>query len=105
MVEAARDLHRPIFVFHVVNDDGVVVGGFKRTLEERVASGRRVRLAGKIENPLVAGRYFIDLFIRDYGRQGDLTVQGLRLTAFVVYGTAPAHGIVSLQADIEPVLQ
>ena len=92
VVEAARDLHRPIFVFHVVNDDGVVVGGFMRTLEERVASGRRVRLAGKIENPLVAGRYYLDLFIRDYGRQGDLTVQGLRLTTFVVYGTAPRTG-------------
>jgi len=64
-----------------------------------------VRLAGRIDNPLVPGRYFLDLFIRDFGEQGDLTVQGLRLTTFLVYGTAPPHGIVSLTADVEPVRQ
>ena len=32
-----------------------------------------------------------------------MTVQGLRLIHFVVYGTAPRHGLVSLQTDIEPV--
>jgi ABC-type polysaccharide/polyol phosphate transport system ATPase subunit len=105
VVEAARELDRPIFVFHVVNADGVVVGGFMRSLDERVGAGRRVRLAGRIENRLVPGRYFLDLFIREYGREGSLTVQGLRLFGFVVYGTAPPHGIVSLDADVEPVLE
>ena len=32
-------------------------------------------------------------------------MQGLRLLDFVVYGTAPAHGIVSVEADVEPVLE
>jgi ABC-type polysaccharide/polyol phosphate transport system ATPase subunit len=105
VVEAARALQRPIFVFHVVNADGVVVGGFDRTLDARVDAGERVRLAGRIDNPLVPGRYYLDLFIRDPGHAGDLTVQGLRLTTFVVYGTAPPHGIVSLQADVEPTRQ
>ena len=102
VVEAARAMRRPTFVFHVVNADGVVVGGFDRTLDESAEVGTRVRLAGRIENPLVPGRYFLDLFIRDYGETGDLTVQGLRLTTFLVYGTAPPHGIVSLTADVEP---
>jgi ABC-type polysaccharide/polyol phosphate transport system ATPase subunit len=105
VVEAARQLRRPIFVFHVVNDDGVVVGGFTRTLDERVEAGDRVRLAGRIDNPLVPGRYYLDLFIRDYDDAGALTVQGLRLSTFVVFGTAPPHGIVSLRADVEPTLQ
>ena len=105
VVEAARSMQRPVFVFHVVNADGVVVGGFDRTLEEPVVPGQRVRLAGRIENPLVAGRYYLDLFIRDYGDTGGLTVQGLRLTTFLVYGTAPPHGIVSLRADVEPMVQ
>jgi len=105
VVEAARAMRRPIFLFHVVNADGVVVGGFDRTLDERVEAGAQVRLAGRIDNPLVPGRYFLDLFIRDFGEQGDLTVQGLRLTTFLVYGTAPPHGIVSLTADVEPVRQ
>jgi ABC-2 type transport system ATP-binding protein len=105
VVEAARAMRRPIFLLHVVNADGVVVGGFDRTLDERVEAGAQVRLAGRIDNPLVPGRYFLDLFIRDFGEQGDLTVQGLRLTTFLVYGTAPPHGIVSLTADVEPVRQ
>jgi ABC-2 type transport system ATP-binding protein len=105
VVEAARALERPVFVFHVVNADGVVVCGFTRTLDDHVEAGRRVRLAGRIENRLVAGRYFLDLFIREYGRQGGMTVQGLRLLSFVVYGTAPPHGLVSLHADVEPVLE
>ncbi len=104
-VEAARALDRPIFVFHVVNADGVVVGGFTRTLDERVEAGQHVRLSGRVENRLVAGRYFLDLYIREYGREGGLTVQGLRLLSFVVYGTAPPHGLVSLHADVEPVLE
>ena len=105
VVEAARELARPVFVFHVVNADGVVVSGFNRTLDERVDAGARVRLAGRIENRLVPGRYFLDLFIREYGREGSLTVQGLRLLGFVVYGTAPKHGIVTLEADVEPVVE
>jgi ABC-type polysaccharide/polyol phosphate transport system ATPase subunit len=105
VVEAARAMQQPVFVFHVVNADGVVVGGFTRTLDERVTTGQRVRLDGQIENPLVPGRYFLDIFIRDHGAAGDLTVQGLRLMSFVVYGTAPPHGIVSLEADVEPVLE
>jgi Wzt-like putative exopolysaccharide export protein len=105
VVEAARAMRRPVFLFHVVNADGVVVGGFDRTLDEQIEAGTQVRLAGRIDNPLVPGRYFLDLFIRDYGEGGDLTVQGLRLTSFLVYGTAPPHGIVSLAADIEPMRQ
>ncbi len=105
VVEAARELRRPIFVFHLVNEDGIVVGAFDRTLDEQVAAGQRIRLAGRVENQLVAGRYFLDLFIRDYGDAGGLTVQGLRLTSFGVFGTVQAHGIVALRADVEPVLE
>ena len=36
---------------------------------------------------------------------GGMTVQGLRLLHFVVYGTAPPHGMVSVRADVEPVLE
>ena len=32
-------------------------------------------------------------------------VQALRLIQFLVYGTAPKHGIVQLQTDLEPVLE
>ena len=79
--------------------------GFTRTLDERVAPGRRVRLAGPVENPLVPGRYSLDVYIREDSDRGGMTVQGLRLLHFVVYGTAPPHGMVSVRADVEPVLE
>jgi len=104
-LEAARELVDPIFIFHVVNADGVVVFGFIRTLEERVAEGQRIRLAGEIENRLVPGRYYIDCWIRRDRETGDMGLQALRLVHLVVYGTAPRHGIVSLNTDVEPVAE
>ena len=50
--------------------DGVMVCGFTRRLEARVGGGRRVRLAGEIENRLVGGRYFLDCWIREDDRHG-----------------------------------
>jgi hypothetical protein len=32
-------------------------------------------------------------------------VQALRALQFVVYGTAPRHGVVSLDAELEPVIE
>ena len=105
VLEAARALERPSFIFHVRNEAGDVVFGFTRTLERHVAAGRRVRLAGPVENPLVPGRYSLDVYIREDRDQGGMTVQGLRLLHFLVFGAAPPHGVVSVRADVEPVLE
>jgi ABC-2 type transport system ATP-binding protein len=104
-IEAARDLLDPTFVFHVRNADGVVVFGFTRKLEGRVATGQRVRLGGEIENRLVPGGYSIELWIRQDRQTGDMALQSMRLAKFVVYGTAPRHGLVSLRAEVEPVIE
>jgi ABC-2 type transport system ATP-binding protein len=105
LMEAARELDKPVFVFHVVNDDGVLVFGFSRTLEEPAAAGRRIRRAGEIENRLVPGRYFLDCWIRRHRASGDMALQPLRLCSFLIFGTTPPHGVVSLRADVEPVLE
>ncbi len=104
-IEAARDLLDPIFVFHVRNADGVVVFGFTRKLEGRVSTGQRVRLGGEIENRLVPGSYSVELWIRQDRQTGDMALQSMRLAKFVVYGTAPRHGLVSLRAEVEPVIE
>ncbi len=104
-IEAAKELQDTTFVLHVVNDDHVVVFGQSRTLKGRLAPGQIVSLRGKIENPLVPGRYTIDCWIRRDRQKGDMTVQGIRLLSFVVYGTAPRHGLVMLESDIEPVAE
>ena len=104
VIEAARELIKPIFVVHVLNADHVVVFGFTRRLDERLAPGQRVRLSGEIENRLVPGRYAIDCWIRRDRGFGDMGVQGIRLIQFMVYGTAPRFGIVSLRTTVEPAL-
>jgi ABC-type polysaccharide/polyol phosphate transport system ATPase subunit len=105
VIEAARELVDPTFVLHVVNADHVVVFGLTRRLEGTLAAGQRVRLSGQLENPLVPGRYAIDCWIRRDRELGEMTVQALRLIQFLVYGTAPRHGVVSPDGDIEPVIE
>jgi ABC-type polysaccharide/polyol phosphate transport system ATPase subunit len=102
--EAAREIDRPTFVVQVLNADGLVVFGFARTLEERLAPGQRMRLAGEIENRLVPGRYHIDCWIRRDRERGDMAVQGIRLRDLVVYGTAPRSGIFSVRTDVMPTI-
>ena len=105
LFEAARDLREPIFVCHVVNEDGVVVCAFTRTLSHSVATGQRVRLTGEIENRLVPGRYYLDCWIRQDEHENTMALQALRVLRFVVYGTAPRHGVVQLHTDIEATLE
>ncbi len=102
VLEAARELDRPIFVLHVLDADGDIVLGIEHQLDERIAEGQRVHLGGEIENLLVPGRYSIDCWIRRDRESGDMVVQGLRVMHFVVYGTAPRHGLVSLPNTVMP---
>ncbi|GAC1440919.1 MAG: hypothetical protein NVSMB51_20800 [Solirubrobacteraceae bacterium] len=105
LLEARRELDRPIFVLHVVNAEGVIVFGLTRALEQRVGVGERIRLAGEIENNLVPGHYSVDCWIRRDGVGGDMALQSARLCDFVVYGTAPRHGIVTPRGDIVPTVE
>jgi ABC-2 type transport system ATP-binding protein len=108
VLEARRELAGPIFGIHFLNVDGAVVFGFNKDLTvgehqpDRLAAGQRVRISGKVENPLLPGRYFVHCWIfRQRHRSGAL--QHLRLFDFVVYGTKPGLGIVSVEADVEAV--
>lgn len=105
VIEATRDLARPSFLINVLNEDGQIVFGFLRRLDAPVPAGGRVRLDGAIDNQLVSGRYFLDCWVREEGESGPMAVQGLRLLQFVVFGTEPRHGMVSVQADVQPVLE
>jgi ABC-type polysaccharide/polyol phosphate transport system ATPase subunit len=109
-LEARQDLEAPIFGLHVVTADGTTVFGFNLTLTvpdgepDRIPAGRRVRLGGRIENPLVPGRYVIHGFIARNRTQGDLALHVVRLLDFVVYGTRPGPGSVSVRTDVEATL-
>jgi ABC-2 type transport system ATP-binding protein len=109
--EARHDLEGPVFGFHFVDADGDAVFGFNRTLEvgpgepDRLAAGRRVRIAGTIENPLLPGRYGISCMVSRNRTKGDLALHVIRLLEFVVYGTRPGPGRVSVRADVEAELE
>jgi Wzt C-terminal domain len=104
-VQAARELTEPILLFYVRNADGVVVFAVRRQLEQVVAAGERIRLNGEIENRLVPGSYQLECWIGQYYASGAAGVQPMRLLRFVVFGTGPKQGIVTVEADLDPVVE
>ena len=105
VLEAKRELVSPTFVLQAMNEPGVVVFSVTRTLEngaDRVAEGDQVRLAGRVENRLVPGRYAADCWVRR--QEGDgLAVHGIRLLEFVVEGAEQRDGVVSVDAELAAV--
>jgi ABC-2 type transport system ATP-binding protein len=106
--EARRDLEAPVFGFHFLNADGATVFGFNRPLDDdggRLEAGRRVRIAGRIDNVLLPGRYFVNCWISRNRAQGDLALHVVRLLDLVVYGTRPGPGDVAVRVDVEAALE
>jgi len=105
--EARHELEAPVFGFHFLDADGHTLFGFNRTVADaadRVPAGGRVRVAGRIENRLLPGRYFVNCWISRNRNQGDLALHVVRLLDFVVYGTRSGPGSVSVRADVEACL-
>jgi len=111
LAEARRDLTRPVFGFHVMTADGVRVFGFNHPLADDegqpdvVKAGQRIRLSSRVENPLLPGRYFATCWVARDRQTGDAALQVLRLVDFVVYGTRPGPGVVSVEAHVEAVTE
>jgi ABC-type polysaccharide/polyol phosphate transport system ATPase subunit len=105
--EARKELVSPVFGFHFLSKaDGATVFGFNRTLglredEDRIAAGRRIRVAGTVENRLLPGGYYVNCWISRNHNRNDLALHVVRLLDFVVYGTRPGPGAVSIEADVE----
>jgi ABC-2 type transport system ATP-binding protein len=102
LLEAQHHLPEPILVLNVMHEDGTAVAQLTRQVGAPLEPGQKVRLAGTLENPFVPGRYFLDLWVRQDGIAGGMSVQAMRVRSFLVYGAAPKHGLVALQADLEP---
>jgi ABC-type polysaccharide/polyol phosphate transport system ATPase subunit len=111
VVEAREELAKPVFALHVLSDDGSAIFGLEATPRgpggepvERIAAGGRVRIAGRIDNPLLPGRYLLQCFVyREGAARGAL--QAINLPGFVVFGTRPGPGIVSVRGDVEAVAE
>jgi ABC-type polysaccharide/polyol phosphate transport system ATPase subunit len=109
VVEARRELTGPVFGFHFMDVHGNTVFGVNQTVTggdpDRIRAGERVRITGRLENPLLPGRYFVNCWVCRNRNQGDVALQIMRLFDFVVYGTQPGPGTVSVQAEIEAVVE
>jgi hypothetical protein len=111
LVEAHRELVGPVFAFQLLNVDDVSVLGFGKALGDddadpaRVRTGQRVRIAAEIENPLVPGRYSISCSIARSRRQSDLALHDVRILDFLIQGSEPTPGMVSVRADVRATLE
>jgi ABC-2 type transport system ATP-binding protein len=111
IVEARHELQKPVFNFHVLNEDGLWVFGFGRTLciqgdgSERIVAGQRVRISGTVDNPLLPGRYAIDCWMSRDRDQGDQALHVMRLIDFYVFGIKGGTGSVFARADVEAVIE
>lgn len=109
--EARHDLIAPVFGFHFLTADGNHVFGLNKTLELEegepnvLRAGQRARIAGTLENPLLPGRYFVSAMISRNHHHGDLALHVLRLIDFVVYGTEPGAGAISVKEDIAAMVE
>jgi ABC-2 type transport system ATP-binding protein len=111
LVEARQPMSEPIFNFHCLNMDGDWVFAFSKEVGEgngmpgHVAPGERIRIVAEIENPLLPGRYAIECWISRSRAEGSMAIHILRLLDFFVYGTKPAPGNVTANAEVEAVLE
>ena len=106
LLEARDELVDPAFNFHVLSGAGTWVFGFEKSLRgELVGAGERVRIGGRLENPLLPGRYSVECWVSRVRPQGDMALHVLRLTDFLVYGTRPGVGSISVAAQVTAVVE
>ena len=106
VIAARQELRRPIFGFLFRTADGDDVFGFNQTLDvsdparDFIPAGHRVTISGSIDNRLLPGRYVVEGWTARNRTHGDLALHALRLFDFVVYGSTPGFGHVSLETDV-----
>jgi hypothetical protein len=106
LVEGRHDLTEPVFNFHCLNEHGAWVFAFSETVRDaggapaKVAAGERIRITARVDNPLVPGRYSIECWISRQREGGELALHVLTLLDFIVFGTKPGAGSVSVHTDV-----
>jgi ABC-2 type transport system ATP-binding protein len=104
--EAIHDLTEPVFGFHFLSAAGLQVFGFNLNLERPegepgvLRAGQRAHISGTVENRLLPGRYYVRTLVSRNRSEGDLALHLLGLLDFVVYGTRPGPGSVSVHTDL-----
>src|SRR3954469_6941588 len=107
LLEAQREMVDPGFAIHVHNEQGDEVFGLNPDLtgHPHVAAGQRIRIAGAIDNPLLPGRYFVDVWVARNRGEGAYAMHRMHLLDFVVYGTRKGAGNVSVGHQVTAELE
>ncbi len=109
-LEILRDLREVGVGFLLTNADGVGLFQFGTTLDGEhgsglVSAGRRVRVRVRLDNPLVAGRYFLHLGVSRGGRGAGTALYVHNAVDFVVFGGEEGGGMVTIGHEIEAVIE
>ncbi len=110
LIEARRELRRPVFSYQFIDSAGIEVFGFSKRLnvenedDDLLKAGQRVLIAGEVENRLLPGRYHIGQWVIRNRTPGDLALHSFNLLDFVVYGTESGSGQVKLEDSVEATL-
>jgi len=104
--QARELLPEPIFSFQLVNVDEVAVCGFSAALHDddgeprSLRAGETARLAIEIPVALVPGRYSVLCTIAGRPGGGDTVLHDVRVAEFLVMGSEPRPGMVSVHSEV-----
>jgi ABC-type polysaccharide/polyol phosphate transport system ATPase subunit len=111
LATATRTLPEPGIAFELLNVDNVPVLGFGKALEDDdgvaqpLAGGQQLSVSVDIDSQLVPGRYaLICSFSRSRARSDD-ALRDVRVIDFLVKGTDPKPGMISVRARVDARLE
>jgi ABC-type polysaccharide/polyol phosphate transport system ATPase subunit len=110
-LEILSDLRQSSVGFLLTNVDGVGISQFGRLLDDGpwpqiVKAGSRVTITARIDNPLVAGRYFLHFGVSRGGEGAGTALYVHNAIDFVVYGgRQQSGGMVDIGHRIEAVIE
>jgi ABC-2 type transport system ATP-binding protein len=106
VVEAIRDIEKPLFNFLVYDEVGFHVFAITKKMSEvngvppRLAAGERVTVSADVVNRLNPGRYYVGGRIFHNESSNEMAMQVVRVLDFVVFGTENSSGAVRLVKDV-----
>ena len=107
LIEARRDLPKPLIGIELLNVDDVTVFGFGKATEDRegvtrsVRAGEQVKISAEIDTQLVPGRYSVLCSISRSGTTGDDALHDVRILDFLVKGSDPMPGMIFVRANVD----
>jgi ABC-2 type transport system ATP-binding protein len=106
VVRARRDFPAPALAFELLNVDNVSVLGFGEAITtddgapRPMRNGERIRLSVQLDCALVPGRYSVLGSMSRSHDPGDDAMRDLRVLEFLVKGSDPLPGMVSVRAAV-----